>query len=480
MAVTALPAHRKSARHRLSIGRRLFYTHLLVALLAALGLGTYMHWAAESELRQALRSRLTDNARLAGQAISVDGLDLIRSVEDAARPESQRLQQSLRGIADANSAIARLLVVRVDGPQLVVVADSFGAVRGYSPGDTLAAASWVAGPRFDAVRLQEASSPPSFNAAAALGPGAGTYGVLLAVSIDDINSKLYELRRNSAISFILAVVLALAMSMYLAVSARRVLQRFAARFREIAEGRLDHQLDLRADDEFADLAAALNDMSARLNLSQREREDALGDLKGARDRLEEMVRQRSAELEKLNVMLRSEIEQRCQLEAALAEAAATDTMTRLLNRRGMLEALEHTAEQARRQKSSFIVVIGDIDHFKRINDQYGHSVGDQVLIALGRKLKASLKNNDAAGRWGGEEFLLLWAGQSITEAERRCNELRQSLGATPIYPNGPQITVSFGVAEFTGLETLDRCINRADKALYRAKMEGRNRVCAGV
>lgn len=480
MAATALPAHRKSTRHRLSIGRRLFYTHLLVALLAALGLGTYMHWAAESELRESLRSRLIDNARLAGQAINADGLEVVQSVADSARPEFQRLQQNLQRIAAANSAIARLLVVRIDGEQMNVIADSIGAVSGYSTGDTLPAASWAPGGRFDPVRLGNGAPPVSFNAAAAIGGTAGPLGVLLGVATDDIDSKLYELRRNSAISFILAVVLALLMSMYLAVSARRVLQRFTGRFREIAEGRLDQQLDLRADDEFADLATALNDMSARLNLSQREREDALGDLKCARDRLEEMVRQRSAELEKLNVMLRSEIEQRCQLEAALAEAAATDTMTRLLNRRGMLEALEHTAEQARRQKSSFIVVICDIDHFKRINDQYGHSVGDQVLIALGRKLKASLKNNDAAGRWGGEEFLLLWAGQSITEAERRCNELRQSLGAAPIYPNGPQITVSFGVAEFTGLETLDRCINRADKALYRAKMEGRNRVCAGV
>lgn len=479
MAATALPANRKSTRHRLSIGRRLFYTHLLVALLAALGLGTYMHWAAESELRESLRSRLFDNARLAGQAINADGLESVQSVADSVRPEFQRLQQNLQRIAAANSAIVRLLVVRIDGEQMNVIADSIGAVSGYSTGDTLSALPWTAGGRFEPVRLGNGVPPANFNAAAAIS-GGGQFGVLLSVATDDIDSKLYELRRNSAISFILAVALALLMSMYLAVSARRVLQRFTGRFREIAEGRLDQQLDLRADDEFADLATALNDMSARLNLSQREREDALGDLKGARDRLEEMVRQRSAELEKLNVMLRSEIEQRCQLEAALAEAAATDTMTRLLNRRGMLEALEHTAEQARRQKSSFIVVICDIDHFKRINDQYGHSVGDQVLIALGRKLKASLKNNDAAGRWGGEEFLLLWAGQSITEAERRCNELRQSLGAAPIYPNGPQITVSFGVAEFTGLETLDRCINRADKALYRAKMEGRNRVCAGV
>ena len=278
----------------------------------------------------------------------------------------------------------------------------------------------------------------------------------------------------------MAVALALAMSIWLAQSARHVLRRFATRFREIAEGQLGQKLDLGGNDEFADLGVALNEMSSRLDLSQREREGALHDLKAARDRLENMVRERSAELERLNVMLRSEIEQRCQLEAALAEAAATDTMTRLLNRRGMLEALEHTAEQARRHKSSFIIAIADIDHFKRINDQHGHSVGDQVLIALGRRIKNALRHHDVAGRWGGEEFLLLWVGLTITEGERLANDLRETIGGTKMYPNGPQITISIGIAEFTGLDTLDRCINRADKALYRAKLEGRNRVSVGM
>jgi diguanylate cyclase (GGDEF)-like protein len=193
-----------------------------------------------------------------------------------------------------------------------------------------------------------------------------------------------------------------------------------------------------------------------------------------------MVRERSNELDRLNVMLRQEIEQRCQLEAALAEAAATDTMTRLLNRRGMVEALEHAAEQARRQRTSFIVAVSDIDQFKRINDQFGHWVGDQVLIALGRRLKDSLRHTDAAGRWGGEEFVLLWPGLSITEGEQRANQLREAIAAAPIYPEGPTITISIGIAEFTGLDTLDRCISRADKALYRAKTEGRNRVCVGM
>lgn len=468
-----------TGRRRLGIGRRLFYTHLLVALLVAFGLGFVLHLAAEAELRASLRQRLADNAALAADALGAGNWDVLRTRSDTQRPEYIELVQRMQGIIGRSPAIERLLVVREEAGRLEIVADSLGSVRGHSPGDStpsallsIAAGTTAAQPLDDVV--------DGFNAIASLPGGNRRHLLLLRVPVDDIDVKLQKLRANSSISFVLAVALALAMSMWLAQSARRVLRAFANRFRQIAEGKLDQRLDLGGNDEFADLAVALEDMTSRLAASQRDREGALADLKSARDRLEGMVRDRSIELEKLNDMLRQEIEQRCQLEAALAEAAATDSMTRLLNRRGMLEALEHAAEQARRQKGSFIVAIADIDHFKRINDQFGHAVGDQVLIAVGRRLKQSLQDHDAAGRWGGEEFLLLWPGMRITEAEARANQLRETMGNSAIYAGGPQITISLGMAEFTGLDSLDRCINRADRALYRAKMEGRNRVCVAV
>jgi diguanylate cyclase (GGDEF)-like protein len=474
MAAEAPPVPQNPPRPRLTIGRRLFYTHLLVALLVAFGLGSYLHWAAEAELKAALDQRLIDSATLAAEAIGGGNWEAIRLPSDTQRGEYAELMQRLLTIVERNSAIERLLVARDDDGRLTAVADSLGATRGHAPGDSLAYAGQPALVGPTAVALG------NFNAVAPLHHTSGSYRMYLTIAADDIAGKLSELRLNSAVSFVLAVALALAMSIWLARSAQRVLRRFATRFREIAEGRLDQRLDLGGNDEFADLAVALDEMAARLENSRQEREGALDDAKAARDRLEQMVRDRSAELEKLNVMLRQEIEQRCQLEAALAEAAATDTMTRLLNRRGMVEALEHAAEQARRQRTAFIVAVLDIDHFKRVNDQHGHWVGDQVLIALGRRLKSSLRPTDAAGRWGGEEFVLLWPGLSITEGEQRANQLRESIATAPIYPEGPSISISIGIAEFTGLDTLDRCISRADKALYRAKTEGRNRVCVGM
>lgn len=479
MATAGQPDMPHASRRRLTIGRRLFYTHLLVALLVALGLGAYLHWAAESELSDALKTRLIDNATLAAEAVGSGDWESVRLPSDTQNPAYADLMGRLTAIVERNRAIKRLLVVREEGGSVSAVADSAGATSGYAPGDSVPAA-W----RQQALSSTDAVAIPGiidgFNALTPLRSERGHYLVFMAITTDDIAGKLEALRINSAVSFVLAVALALAMSVWLARSAQHVLRRFATRFREIAEGRLDQKLDLGGNDEFADLAFALDEMSARLKTSQQDREGALSDAKAARDRLEQMVRDRSSELEKLNVMLRQEIEQRCQLEAALAEAAATDTMTRLLNRRGMVEALEHAAEQARRQKASFIVAVVDIDHFKRINDQFGHWVGDQVLIALGRRLKSSLRHNDAAGRWGGEEFVLLWPDLTITEGEQRANQLRDSIATTPIYAEGPTITISIGVAEFTGLDTLDRCISRADKALYRAKTEGRNRVCVGM
>lgn len=473
---TALP---HTSRRRLTIGRRLFYTHLLVALLVAFGLGAYLHWVAEAELSGALKARLVDNATLAAEAVGLGEWQAIRSPSDTQRPEYAELMRQLSAIVARNAAIERLLVVREEEGKLTAVADSLGATSGYAPGDSLAdAIGRIASGATQARAV--ASANEGFNAVTPLRSDSGKYQMLVRIPAEDIYGKLETLRVNSAVSFVLAVVLALGMSIWLARSAQQVLRRFALRFREIAEGRLDHRLDLAGNDEFVDLAVALDDMAGRLQQSQREREGALGELQAARDRLEGMVRDRTIELDQLNVMLRSEIEQRCQLEAALAEAAATDTMTQLLNRRGMLEALDHAAEQARRQKSSFIVAVVDIDLFKRVNDQLGHSVGDQVVIAIGRRLKASLRHADAACRWGGEEFLLLWPGLTITEGERRANELRENIASGSIYPHGPQITVSIGVAEFTGLDTLDRCINRADKALYRAKTDGRNRVVVGL
>lgn len=448
---------KRPPEHGMSIGRRLFYTHLLVALIVAFALGAHLHWGAEQELRQALELRLVDNARLAAKSLGRVGIDTASAEAD--------WQTAVTALTDGNPGLRRVVVFAGSTDARIVLADSDG------PGSPLGLPAM--GRPIGPVVLH--AEDKGFNAAAPL--AGGERMVVLSVATDDIQGKLSKLRTDSAISFVIAVILALAMSAWLAQSARLVLRRFAARFADIAEGRLASHLELASDDEFTDLARALNEMSDRLAQSQRERERAASELALAHDRLQAMVSKRTAELEQLNVQHREEIERRCLLEAALAEAAATDTMTGLLNRRGMSEALEHAVSQVRRQGGKLAVVVCDIDHFKLVNDQYGHAVGDRAIVALGQRLKSDLGPHEVAGRWGGEEFLLLWPGIELPEAEGRCYELREKLANKPLLPGGPAITVSFGLAGYAPPETSDNCVLRADRALYRAKDAGRNRVC---
>jgi diguanylate cyclase (GGDEF)-like protein len=441
----------------MSIGRRLFYTHLLVALIVAFALGAHLHWGAERELRRALDLRLLDTARLVAKSLDRLGVESAGGEAD--------WQSAVVELAASNPALRRVVVLAGPAAARSVLADSNG------PGSPLALSA-ISRPSAPMVLHPDNSE---FNAAAPL--AGGERMVALAVATDDIQGKLSELRIDSALAFVIAVIVALVMSAWLAQSARRVLRRFAARFADIAEGRLSGRLELASDDEFVDLARALNEMSDRLAESQRERERALSELAVARDRLQAMVNERTAELERLNTQHREEIERRCLLEAALAEAAATDTMTGLLNRRALLEALEHAVSQVRRQGGKLAVVVCDIDHFKSINDQYGHAVGDQAIVALGQHLKSDLGPHEVGGRWGGEEFLLIWPGIELSAAEARCYQLRERLAHKPLLPEGPAITVSFGLAGYLPPESAYHFVLRADRALYRAKDAGRNRVC---
>lgn len=156
-------------------------------------------------------------------------------------------------------------------------------------------------------------------------------------------------------------------------------------------------------------------------------------------------------------------------EATLAQQ---DPLTGLPNRRQLTswvhDALPHVSHQP------LSVVLFDLDHFKRVNDTYGHEVGDQTLQLVGQVLRRSLRQRDRAGRWGGEEFLILVdgdAGAALAVAER----LREALSREGHPEVGP-VTISCGVAQATIHEPLDLLLRRADEALYRAKHAGRNTV----
>lgn len=157
------------------------------------------------------------------------------------------------------------------------------------------------------------------------------------------------------------------------------------------------------------------------------------------------------------------------------ELAISDYLTRLYNRSKIDEVLSHEVLRAARYDTPFCIILLDIDHFKDINDSYGHQMGDGVLKQIAQTLKQNTRKVDTVGRWGGEEFLIVMPSVRIEGGAQLAEKLRAEIEQHVFDPIGTR-TASFGVAEYRDGDTLESLIKRVDEALYRAKTNGRNRV----
>jgi diguanylate cyclase (GGDEF)-like protein len=175
------------------------------------------------------------------------------------------------------------------------------------------------------------------------------------------------------------------------------------------------------------------------------------------------------------------------LALQLRRIAACDPLTGLYNRRGFQELAVQAIQRAHASRQPVSLVIGDIDHFKRINDDHGHAVGDQTLILVGRRLSAGAGADDLVGRIGGEEFALLMLDSRGYEAAQTMDRIRTDIatghpdaGDAEAEPAPHAVTVSFGIAEVGTDGTIEAmladALDRADRALYRSKVAGRDRV----
>lgn len=179
------------------------------------------------------------------------------------------------------------------------------------------------------------------------------------------------------------------------------------------------------------------------------------------------------------VVLHANITDRKRVEIQLAKLAATDSLTSLPNRRFFLEFANREVRRAQQFGVPASVVMIDIDHFKSINDTYGHATGDEVLRRVAKAFSASIRKSDVIARLGGEEFAILLPGAGEAEARRLSEKLCLDLSESEISigDNGLRVTASFGVAELSARDaTIAASLKRADAALYAAKRAGRNKV----
>lgn len=163
---------------------------------------------------------------------------------------------------------------------------------------------------------------------------------------------------------------------------------------------------------------------------------------------------------------------------ALQHEAMYDSLTSIYNRRAIMELMEKEIARAKREKTALCVGMCDIDFFKKVNDTYGHQIGDEVLITFTQSIINQLRNNDYVGRYGGEEFLIVVPGAKASNHEkmfeRICKHIREN--KIPTKKGNLSITVSIGVASYKGVENSDMLLAAADTALYDAKETGRDRV----
>ncbi len=172
--------------------------------------------------------------------------------------------------------------------------------------------------------------------------------------------------------------------------------------------------------------------------------------------------------------------QRSDLKIALEQVqqlATRDALTGLYNRRFMQERLEDSVKRFDRYGERFTVVLIDLDHFKRVNDQHGHRVGDEALRAFASAAGIALRDTDTIARWGGEEFICLLPNTSTHKAVIALERLRQALSHCQVSETVPALRVKFsaGVADHATVSTLAHTLERADRAMYQAKNEGRDR-----
>jgi len=321
-----------------------------------------------------------------------------------------------------------------DHGQLVMKGQSGASLVAYAPLETTVASD----------RINFGGSPKSIDHAA--GNQSESWHVLLSLNNNQVNEKTHKSTRVIALVGLCFTLLAALAAWLLGRWLARPIVQLATTAQVIGEGRLDARAAITANDEIGSLARTLNAMAENLQQTMTSRDD-----------------------------LKVEVAQRIIAEEQLQLLATIDELTGAYNRRAFNNLLQQAMSRAKRNEEPLSLLMLDIDYFKRINDENGHDVGDQVLVGVVAVIQDSIRQEDLVARWGGEEFTILLPQTLCNAAFQIANRLRASIASHPFLLGHP-VTVSIGLAILQSEDTPHMLLKRADTALYQAKEQGRDRV----
>lgn len=467
---------------RKSIQAELFFSHFFAVLLVSGSIGTYFYYSATENVMQGLQDRLRYSAAMISQSIDASEIRNVRSGADTTLAEYQSNLEKLRSFRRMNTDIAYIYIMRRVGDQIVFVIDSDETNRQAVPGKIYQNIVPTLLKGFTGISVDDKIAKDEWgvflSGYSPIKNGTGEYLIGIDMRADEVGKKFRDLRISGMISLTCSILLALLFSRYLARRFMIPIRLLIARCEAIAQGKWDERVVVRSGDELDQLVGAFNTMSDSLSTSEKSQREALEHLRRTRDELEIRVEQRTKDLREINERLSKEVIERVRAEQALEIAAMTDPLTGLLNRRATLDHFRHEIFHSQRTGDPFVVLLADLDYFKRINDTEGHDAGDRILIEVGRRLEKVVRGQDIVSRWGGEEFLIILPETAIDGGLVLGEKIRANIERELFSIENKKIslTLSIGVSEFVPGQTIEECIKTADEALYRAKNSGKNRV----
>jgi len=266
--------------------------------------------------------------------------------------------------------------------------------------------------------------------------------LVMEMDLSLLSEVLSSANKSSMISGSIVIVVFMGLIYYLTCKITDPVVSIHHKINDLAHKTKTRPLEIMSRDEIGDIASTLNHLS---------------------DHIQEFIPQNINE----NENTPSDGNDNGSLE--------TDPLTQILNRKKMDYIISQEVSKSKKTYSSFSILLIDIDHFRVINENHGHQVGDDVLVEFASILQSNIRNTDTLGRWGGEEFIILLKETSIEDALTKAEYLRKLI-MNHDFNQVKDLTVSLGVSQYKPSMSLDDLVSMADKALYIAKESGRNRV----